>query len=635
MTEPGKTGDSSTVDDLDRLRLLLFGEKISRLYTHYQRINDIDSRTDDVAEVLPDAMHRVVEDPVSQPRFERPIVATIRGAIKRDTESFAEALCPVLGPAIRRAVSDALKSLVQRINVTMENSFSIKGLRWRLEAARSGVPFGQIVLRETMLYAVQEVFLIQPHSGLVLASVRRSDTLVLDEDAFSSMLTAIQAFIQDSLGMPADEKLRSAELGDRTLWVINGPQAALACLVIGSPPHEVRDQLMDALETLHARFGDEFERPPEQLTNPDGITALMQEMLQGEVAEQAGGKTTSKSKFLWGVAGLALLLFVAWTGWSAYQRGQHDQRLAQLFETEPGYVLTSHETSGGQFYLAGLRDPLAASPESLLQSIDADVESVTLTFRPYQSLDDEIVMRRLRSTLDGQNDLTLKLNESSLQVQGTLTSAQYALLEALPGTHPVIRSVDLTRARLDAQEAVALARRQLNAPETVVISPAGDHLELSGSAPPDWFVAMSERTQALAGWPLDFAPLRVSLQDRMDALQSQVSGRVLLFARRYEFTSEAQSQLDILGQQLVGLQELAAALETELTIQLEGFADGLGTPDENREIALMRARTLQSELSERGVLTASMTVSAGEWVEGDENPDQRKVVIQINRESAR
>jgi outer membrane protein OmpA-like peptidoglycan-associated protein len=121
----------------------------------------------------------------------------------------------------------------------------------------------------------------------------------------------------------------------------------------------------------------------------------------------------------------------------------------------------------------------------------------------------------------------------------------------------------------------------------------------------------------------------------MDALQSQVSGRVLLFARRYEFTSEAQSQLDILGQQLVGLQELAAALETELTIQLEGFADGLGTPDENREIALMRARTLQSELSERGVLTASMTVSAGEWVEGDENPDQRKVVIQINRESAR
>ena len=39
------------------------------------------------------------------------------------------------------------------------------------EALLRDVPFAQIVLRETMLFVVQEVFLIQPESGLVLAKV--------------------------------------------------------------------------------------------------------------------------------------------------------------------------------------------------------------------------------------------------------------------------------------------------------------------------------------------------------------------------------------------------------------------------------------------------------------------------------
>jgi len=240
MTDAPKPEKPSAVDDLERLRRLLIGDKAGRLDRLDRRVSDPGARTEDVAEVLPGAMNRAIDDPVSRPQLERPIVDTIRSAIKRDTESFAEALFPVLGPAIRRAVADALKSLVQRINAALEHSFTIKGLRWRLEAARSGVPFAQIVLRETMLYAVQEVFLMQPRSGLVLASARRADTLALDQDAFSAMLTAIQAFIQDSFGMAADERLRSAELGDRTLWTISGPSAVLACVVLGSPPMEVR-----------------------------------------------------------------------------------------------------------------------------------------------------------------------------------------------------------------------------------------------------------------------------------------------------------------------------------------------------------------------------------------------------------
>ena len=336
---------------------LILGEEIGDLQSLRRRISNPESRTDDVAEVLPGAMNRVVDDPIARPEIERPIVHTIRGAIKHDAESFAEALFPVLGPAIRRAVADSLKSLVQRINVALENSFTIKGLRWRIEAARSGVPFGQIVLRETMLFAVQEVFLIQPESGLVLAKVRRDETLVLDEDAFSAMLTAIQAFIQDSLGMSTSEKLRSAELGDRSLWIVNGPNAVLACVISGSPPLAMRDRLMDTLETLHAQFGDQFDQPPEQLAGQVGIEALLQDTLQEEVAEGTRTSTQLRNKIFWGGLGLLLLFLLAWgvwNAWDAHQFKQLEQEVANRFEQEPGYVLTSHDRSDGQLLIRWL-----------------------------------------------------------------------------------------------------------------------------------------------------------------------------------------------------------------------------------------------------------------------------------------
>ncbi|MDX1461020.1 MAG: hypothetical protein R3348_08185, partial [Xanthomonadales bacterium] len=197
MADSRNTRDDP-VEDMERLRELILGEEQRILSRLDRRVTDLEARTADVAEVLPAAMARVADDPVNRPDFERPVVDTIRSAIKRDSYSFAEALFPVLGPAIRRAVADALSGLVQRINVALENSFTVRGLRWRVESARTGVPFAQIVLRHTMKYAIQEAFLIQRGSGLVLASVHRDESLALDEDAVAAMLTAIQSFIQDS-----------------------------------------------------------------------------------------------------------------------------------------------------------------------------------------------------------------------------------------------------------------------------------------------------------------------------------------------------------------------------------------------------------------------------------------------------
>ena len=632
MSETPKSGSSTEADELRRLRKLLLGDRVVYLDALYRRIEDPDERTEDVAEVLPGAMETVIADPVTQPKLERPLVETIRGAIQRDTESFAEALFPVLGPAIRRAVADALKSLVERINAAIEHSFTVKGLRWRLEAARSGVPFAQIVLRETMLYAIQEVFLIQPESGLVFAKARRTDTLALDEDAFSAMLTAIQAFIQDSLQVPEGDKLRGAELGDRTLWVINGPQAVLACIVIGTPPHQARDELMSGLESIHARFGDELDGSPDQLSDKMGIEAQLEAMLLGEVAEDKKRSGNRRAFLMWGAAGLLLLALLGWGSWTAWQLHRQETAIASLFESEPGYLLTAHDYRGDELHFYGLRDPLSRTPEAVLSDAGRTADGMIFSFQPYQSLYPEIVLQRLRQALGGEG-VTLELEGDTLVVTGSLDAARRTALEQLPGLHPLVASVDLSGTGLDGEAAAALARRELNAPPAVTITPVENRLVVSGTDAA-WYAAVSGNTGPIGGWALDYSPMRDVLARRMENLGNAVNGNEITFERLFQMTTASRSGLNRLAEQLSDLLELSRALEVPVTVRLVGFADGRGDAVRNREIALGRAEAVREELGRRGIELSRLTVAPGTWQSGRPDPSLRKVVLRVLREPA-
>ncbi len=630
MTNPKDTDGPSRTGDFERLRTLIFGEEKNRLHNLDRRVSDLESRTADVAEVLPGAMNRVVDDPVTKPDLEQPVVDIIRGAIRRDTESFAEALFPVLGPAIRRAVADALKSLVQRINVALENSFTVKGLRWRIEAARTGVPFAQVVLRHTMEYSIQEAFLIQRESGLLLCGVHRDESLALDDNAVSAMLTAIQAFIQDSLGMPRTEPLRSAELGDRTLWVINGPDAVLACIIIGEPPRDVRIELMRILETLHAQYGSRFDDHPEQVENDAGVIALMQEVLREKVDDEVGAASSRNFKWYW--IGLAALIVtvVAWGGWNSIRDYRLESATVSRFGAEPGYMLTGFNFEDGVLYLAGLRDPLADDPATLLEELGIDVENTELAFRPYQSLEEEMMLRRLHQALGDEGSVVLALDGSRLNVEGSLTAEQRAILADLPASHPVIRSVNFRQARLSSREVEAMIRQSLDVPASVSIATADNRVVLSGTAEPAWFetaVSRAADLDGLQGWRLDFGPLRESLSQQLATLAAELNGYSITFTRGAQMSGISPENLAPLGSGLDKLQSLAGALETEVAIRLEGYTDGVGTAERNREIALDRARAVQDRLRESGFNVDEITVAPGAWSPGPADLSQRKVVV--------
>src|SRR5512136_1935939 len=132
---------------LEELRRLVVEPEQQRLDALEHRLNDPGTRADEVGTVLPDAIRRRARAAGKLEEAMAPIVEeSVRVSVRKDARSFADALFPVIGPAIRRSIADTFSRMIQSFNQAVENSLSARGIKWRLEAWRTGRPFGEVVL---------------------------------------------------------------------------------------------------------------------------------------------------------------------------------------------------------------------------------------------------------------------------------------------------------------------------------------------------------------------------------------------------------------------------------------------------------------------------------------------------------
>lgn len=115
---------------------------------------------------------------------------------------------------------------------------------------QTGKPFAEIVLLHTLIYSVEQVFLIHRETGLLLQHVATATAGIKDVDMVSGMLTAIQDFVHDSFGASEDQMLQSLHVGEFTVWIEQGPYVALAAVIQGNPPEELWGKLEDAVEKI-------------------------------------------------------------------------------------------------------------------------------------------------------------------------------------------------------------------------------------------------------------------------------------------------------------------------------------------------------------------------------------------------
>lgn len=383
------------------LTSLLVGPEREQLADIRNRLDDPARQLQDLSRALPEAILLRKDDRKLRLALHPIIEESIRVSVQRDPRMLADALHPVIGAAVRKAVASALQNMLLSLNQIMEQSVSMRSIRWRLEAWRTGKSFGEILLLRSLLYRVEQVFLIHRRTGLLLLHREASAVVVKDADLVSGMLTAIQDFVRDSFGAPDSAELETVQVGEFSVWIQHGPQAILAGVVRGAAPSQLQSVFQDALWHItmdHAGDLEQFngDASPFAACAPD-----LDKCLLGQAQKIA----KRPSVLLWMVPALVLLGLATWLFFSIREHRRWEDYVRGLGR-QPGIVVTSAEKRGGRYLISGLRDPMAPDAAALLAGSGIPPASVTFHWEPYTSSQPQFTALRelaaLRSAIHHQ-----------------------------------------------------------------------------------------------------------------------------------------------------------------------------------------------------------------------------------------
>ena len=399
------------------LRRLLVGPEQSRLEELATELRDRHVSAADLAEHLPEAIVLRGKRDRQIGRALAPTVETaLRESIRRNPREIASAIFPILGPAIRKSIAETMSALVRSINSAVEHSLSPRGIKWRIESWRTGVPYAQVVIKHALIYRVEQAFLIHAESGLLIAHVTAPGLKVPDADLISGMLTAIQDFVRDSFRPGAGATLRTFSVGDHTVQVEAGPLALLALVIQGEAPETVLRKQQDTLEMIHLQYASALADFSGDTAPFESVHSLLEDCL--ETVVDTGDQRRGNLLWLrWAIpAALAALAIVI----LAAQANAKFERAIDTLKNEPGLVVLDAKRRWRRWEITGLRDPRARAPDVVLASAGFVPRSLIGRWEPYLSLDSGVVVTRARQQWALPAATQLSLRADTLAIAGEL-----------------------------------------------------------------------------------------------------------------------------------------------------------------------------------------------------------------------
>jgi outer membrane protein OmpA-like peptidoglycan-associated protein len=405
MASPSSTGvtpetpeNNGNSRSLTELRELIVGPEQRELARLRKRLDDPNVRAEDISQIVAEAIAlRSKRDRAVLRTLQPMIEESLKISVERDPRFIADALYPIIGQAVRKAVAHSLRGMVESLNHILERSFSWDSAMWRIEALRTGKSFGEIALMRSLRFRVEEVFLIHRETGLLLAHAAAKGAITQDADLVSGMLTAVQDFVRDSFTPGKSDELETMQVGEYTVWVLHGPLALIAGVVSGAAPPDLRNIFQRTLEHVHGEFSQQLQGFSGDAATLSGVKPLLQACLLGSQSKEI----KRSYRWVWPVTALALIIFAA-TFFYVRQQMRWSRYVERLHQ-EPGIILASEEHHWNSFDVVGLRDPLAVDPELLLLRYRLDPDKVTSRWEPYSSLDP--VYATARKMLNGKDSI--------------------------------------------------------------------------------------------------------------------------------------------------------------------------------------------------------------------------------------
>lgn len=414
------TPSASNEAQLNRVREVLLepqalriAELEAELHALRHQVEDEDTRTQSTCEVLATAVKRSHKQDDKLSDALKPIVVDqFREVSRSDPEMMAEALFPILGPAVRKMI----------VNIITPDKKNKK-----------------------RHYRVEQLFLIDKNTGLPLCHVASESAQTQDADMVSGMLSAIQSFVQDAFETNEFDGLDTLQLGELSVWIEWGPHGVLAAVVRGTPPKSLRDAMQILIESIHGRYNQELvdysgdnsafdELKPELVLFLDSHDGSFVNRLKN-----MSMKAKQNSIIAVAVLVIALLLYI-----NGRVQDARWAEFVQVLDASPGVVVTGFRKEGRLYKVFGLRDPLAVDPSAVLDASDSK-RKVRFELEPYHAMLPEFVVTRLTNALSPPSTVQIVAEDGTVVISGIARSDWFlkaqAVVMSLQGAQPVTFNV--------------------------------------------------------------------------------------------------------------------------------------------------------------------------------------------------
>lgn len=227
--------------------ILLHGDR-ARIEQLENIVNDTDLLSEHVDPIIDNKIANIKDD--FSNTFGKEVGSEFEKKLLSSEDLLLTVLSPMMGKMIKKFVSIEIKKLQDKIDQQFKPSFSFKRYYHIIRAKVFGIESSALFLADLDDFKtrLQDVFAIQI-SGLVIASARSKDSKSGDGDIFSSMLTAIKFFGEDSFKRKEGQKqeLELIEYENQKIFLQNHHNYYFAAVLNGSLNNSEKDKLANQL----------------------------------------------------------------------------------------------------------------------------------------------------------------------------------------------------------------------------------------------------------------------------------------------------------------------------------------------------------------------------------------------------
>ena len=170
------------------------------------------------------------------------VTETIKIQIKESQHEVIEALYPIMGKLIKKYVVHELEVLSEKIDQQLDKLFTWQGWIQRLQYWWSGASYGKHLMAEAMKPHIEEVFIIEQYSSMLIGCFSRGN--IADCDMVAGMLTAIKSFVKEAFARQAEE-LELIDYETYKIMIKNFKSYYVAVTVSGVVTKQFLSQLED------------------------------------------------------------------------------------------------------------------------------------------------------------------------------------------------------------------------------------------------------------------------------------------------------------------------------------------------------------------------------------------------------